>query len=155
MNVELNFIEGEHKDLLLTLKKASIQGGRAGDEFAKVFEIFRGHMEKEANSVLPLISYLSDRLLSKSLIDKAKLIAARDSFEYEYDDFLNEHSQMVALLKEIVSISGNEHRKDNSGLALRMMGHLQLEESVIYPAAFASGDLLEWERELLGQKIRY
>ena len=148
-------METEHRELLREIEDASANRDRTGILFSKVFEIFREHLNTETRTVFPLVSYLSERLEVKTMIDKSKLIVARDLFEDEYEHMLQEHSRMNSLLSEVQELGKGKRNEKARTLAERLISHVRLEEEILYPAAFASGDLISWERELLGQKIRY
>ena len=155
MNAKLNLIENEHLELLESIRYASKEATEAGNLYSQILSLFEKHMDKERKTVFPLLGYLSDRLLSKSMIDKSKLIEARDAFENEYEHMLEEHLAISSLLQKVIENGIRRKATDSVELAEKLLHHVELEEEMLYPAAFASGDLIEWERELLGARIKY
>lgn len=155
MNQTMGLIEVEHQQFLEEIMIASQKREESGALFGKVLRIYRRHMDLETRTVFPLLVYLSDRLMSKSRIDKSKLIEARDGFETLYDQMLREHHEISDLLKQVIALKIREEEDSLRRLAEKLLQHVELEEEILYPAAFASGDLIEWERELLGNRIKY
>lgn len=155
MNATLSFLETEHQELLEEIVNASKQRSESADIFGRVLKIYRKHLDQEKVTVFPLLIYLRDRLRSNSVIEKSTLLEARDRFENFHEEMQMEHTEMSDLLKRILKTELHAQNSKAKSLAERILCHVEMEEEVIYPAAFASGDLIEWERELLGDRINY
>lgn len=148
-------LDHEHETLLEKLDEVSRSNSRTGEIYSEVLRLFRAHLDEENETIVPLLGYLKNRLgeFDNSDVEPLKLASAR--FEDHFDQMLEEHkeiSRQIGLALDELKINPDE---DALHLARELLHHVELEEEVLYPAAFASGDLIEFERELLGQKIKY
>ena len=148
-------LENEHEELLELLGEIARKKTEVGHLFSEVLRIFRYHLVKENESVVPLLAYMKDRLGEYKGNEKNFLNLARAKLEDLYPEMISEHNEMGKLIRLAQIKLEEEQDKLASKLAEQLLHHVELEEELLYPAAFASGDLVEYELELLGDKIRY
>lgn len=155
MTETINIMDREHEELLKKLERFSQLNGLPGEVFTEVAVLFRTHMREENQTILPLLGYLRSRLEEFEVKDITSLKTAASRFENHYDQMLEEHREISRLLKMAMDTLMNSGEEEPMHLVRELLHHVQLEEEILYPAAFAAGDLVEFERELLGQKIKY
>ncbi|AKA49518.1 hypothetical protein IX51_10905 [uncultured archaeon] len=137
-----SFLDREHTYLLEEMQALTGRSDRFGRLFENVLTIFSYHLDREEETVIPLIDYLSRREGSKRLLDVLNIQRAWDGFRQEYDNMLNEHAQMNKLIAEIDDEYSHED-KNISQLIGELKHHIEIEEVILYPAALAVGELLE------------
>ncbi len=141
--------------LLEELDEVSRKAGKVGQLYSDVLGLFRPHLAEENETIVPLLKYNRDRLeeFENKDVEPLKLASAR--FENHFDRMIEEHREISRKLNQILDELKSNPDEDAKHLAHELIHHVELEEEILYPAAFAAGDLLEFERELLGQKIKY
>ena len=150
-----SILDHEHEMLLEELDEVSRKEGRVGQLYSEVLGLFRPHLEEENVTIVPLLKYNRDRLeeFENRDIELLKLASAR--FENHFDRMVAEHREISRRLNLILDELKSNPDEGAEQLAQELIHHVELEEEILYPAAFAAGDLIEFERELLGQKIKY
>ncbi len=154
MSDEKNILDEEHEELIETLGEVARKKTEAGKLFSEVLVIFSYHLDKENETVAPLLAYLKARLGDYRDKDKDALNLARTKFEDSYPEMMQEHEKMAKLIRRAQDSLKENPDKLASDLAEHLLHHVELEEELLYPAAFASGDLAEYELDLLGDKIK-
>ncbi len=147
-----NILDEEHEELKEMLVEAAHKNTEAGRIFSEVFRIFRHHLDKENETVVPLLAYLKDRLGDFMVKDKEALNLARAKFVETYPEMMREHEEMAKLIRSSQDLLKNNTDRFSADLAEHILHHVELEEELLYPAAFASGDLVWHELEMLGDK---
>ncbi len=143
-------LDKEHKELVERLEEASGKGTEAGRVFVDVLGIFRYHLEKENETIVPLLVFLKDRLDEKNQINTAELDEARHRFDDKYCEMIQEHRIMGNLLKKAETALITEEDERSSELIRELMHHVELEEELLYPAAKASGYILKVDETRAG-----
>lgn len=135
-------LEREHGELLDSLSEASRRQDHFGRLFEDVLKIFRYHLDRELETVLPLLEYMHQRNEENRLHDMLRLQEIWSNLRDEYGNLLNEHKQMFRLIGEIDDYPALE--EDHiSDLVQELRKHIELEEQVLYPAALMVGELIE------------
>lgn len=150
-----NILDEEHEELLEMLGEIARQKTEAGRLFSEVLRIFKYHLGRENETIAPLLAYLKGRLGGYKGKEKESLNHARTMFEDSYPAMMQEHEEMAKSIRLAQAFLKDNPDRLASDLAERLLHHVELEEELLYPAAFASGDLVEYELELLGGKIKY
>lgn len=145
----------EHEKLLEDLDDLSRTSGKVGEIYSDVLVLFRAHLERENETVLPLLGYLKSRLKGFNVESMEPLRIASSKLEDHFDQMLIAHKEISRLL-DLVSEELKAEPNDAAGcLAKGLRAHIALEEEVSYPAAFAASDLLDIEKGIMEQKIQY
>lgn len=147
-----NILDEEHEELIEMLGEVASEQTEVGRLFSEVFRIFRHHLDKENQTVAPLLAYLKERLGDYRAKDKEGLDIARAKFKNIYPEMMREHEEMAKLIGMAQNSLKDKPDKLASELADHLLDHVDLEEELLYPAAFASGDLIEFELKLPGDK---
>ncbi|QRF76466.1 Hemerythrin HHE cation binding domain protein [Thermoplasmatales archaeon] len=154
MTDEKNMLDEEHEELIEALGEVAREKTEVGRLFSEVLGIFRTHLNRENETIIPLLGYLKDRLGGYDADGKEALNIARMKFEDSYPEMIQEHEDMAKLIRSAQELLKNTPDRLASDLAGHLLHHVELEEELLYPAAFASGDLVEYELELPGEKIK-
>lgn len=147
-------LDEEHEELIETLGEVAREKTEVGRLFSEVLGIFRTHLNRENETIIPLLGYLKDRLGRYDAGAKEALTIARVKFEDSYSEMIREHEDMAKLIRSAQDLLKSTPDKLASDLAEHLLHHVELEEELLYPAAFASGDLVEYELELPAEKIK-
>lgn len=155
MTEKHSILDHEHEMLLEELDEVSRRSGRIGQIYSEVLTLFRAHLAEENETIVPLLRYNKERLeeFENKDVENLKLASAR--FENHFDRMVGEHREISRKLNHVLDELKSSPDEGAKQLAQELIHHVELEEEILYPAAFAAGDLLEFERELLGQKIKY
>ena len=62
-----SFLDREHTEILETLQAASFTEGSTKRIFSEMLSIFSYHLDREEETVMPLLHYLSERCLFRNL----------------------------------------------------------------------------------------
>ena len=142
-----NILDHEHELLLEELNEISQQNGRIGDIYSQVLHLFREHLGEENETIVPLLGYLKRRL---EKIDGKDIPILRTASERFADNFkrmmLEEHRQISKKLYLAIGELKLNPDEKVLHLAHELIHHVEIEEQILYPAAFAAGDLLRFER---------
>ena len=147
-------LDGEHEELLEMLEEVSSNKAGTGDIFSGVLRIFRNHLKKESETVIPLLGYLKDRLDGVDRGKKIDLSRAGSRFKESYPVMMQEHAEMSNLIRMAQDSVKTKPDKLASKLASDLLHHVTLEEEFLYPAAFASADLVGSENRDSGHEIK-
>jgi hypothetical protein len=141
-----NILDHEHELLLEELNEISQQNGRTGDICSEVLTLFREHLREENETIVPLLGYLKNSLEKIDGKDIPILRTASERFAYNFKRMLEEHREIS--LKLNLAIGELKLKPDEKALHLahELIHHVEIEEQILYPAAFAAGDLLRFER---------
>lgn len=138
-----SLLDREHSELLEKLQELSGRSDGFGRVFENVLKIFSYHLDREEETVMPLLDYISRRTENRRLIDTLMLQRAWEGFTREYDNMVNEHNQMTKLLNEVEDIYPIEGEDEVSRVIRDLKHHMEIEDELLYPAAFTVKDLLE------------
>ncbi len=150
MKEKESFLDKEHTELLEELQFAAESGGKLGETFSEILSLFSYHLDREEETVVPLLEYLSERTVEGNIADYAGLIQAAEGFDEEYESMIKEHSDLNTLSTEAESMLTDDTAKFEQ-LIHKLRHHIALEEEVLYPAAIGAGDIIDYEKPL---KIR-
>ena len=133
-----SMLNEEHTELLSRISEMSGISGEPGRLFAKILEIFSGHLDREEETVIPLVIYLEERIEGSAQADESLGKYAND-FRTEYPTMISEHREMDGMMKQIESISSSD---DAAKLIREIRHHVRMEEEILYPAAMAAADMV-------------
>ena len=133
-----SFLNEEHTELLNEISEMSAATGETGKLFSQLLNIFSGHLDREEETVLPLLRYLHDSVEGPAEASDGLFKAGKD-FRVEYETMENEHKAMDKIMNVI----------ESSGAAGKVMEliwhirhHVTLESEIIYPAAMAAANMV-------------
>ena len=133
---EKNILDEEHEELIEMLGEVARKKTETGRLFSEVLRIFRYHLDKENETVGPLLAYLRERLGEYMTKDKESLNHARTMFEDSYPAMMREHEEMAKLFKILGNVptkrTDDEKRELFSDLLELLTEHNSYEESFIY-----------------------
>ncbi|MHB1708625.1 MAG: hemerythrin domain-containing protein [Thermoplasmataceae archaeon] len=136
-------LDREHKEILEELETVSSENTEAGRVFGEILHIFSRHLDTENETIVPLLNFLGDRLCGDISVDLDKLNVSNRKFNSNYDEMIREHESISVLIGKAKKTLKTEPDKHAMDLADELIHHVELEEALLYPAAFAAGDLVE------------
>ena len=147
-------LDQEHEELVEQIDKISHEDTEVGRIYAEVLRIFRLHLERENDTIVPLVKHLKERIDGFGEERTNSLREAKKKFEESYGTMMREHEE----LSKLIRLAENSIKTGMDPLAAdlseKLLHHVELEEEILYPAAFASGDLLEFEKEIASRELR-
>jgi iron-sulfur cluster repair protein YtfE (RIC family) len=132
----------DHGEIHDRLARAARQPGAIGETAQRVARYFTQHAAKEERLVLPLIELLPLVAHGRPEASLSKTFPLFGEFEGSVKDMVAEHHMIEAALEMLVAAAHAEERPEFAALAARLVGHMRLEEAVIYPAALLLGKYL-------------
>ena len=139
-----SFLDREHTEILEALQAAYLTEGSTKRIFSEMLSIFSYQLDREEETVMPLLHYLSERVTENHVLDYPLLRLQAHEFSTEFDNMLSEHQK----LSELAYLAGNLISSD-SGEEIEQLGrlkhHMLTEEEILYPAAKGAVELLEHE----------
>ena len=139
-------IRMQHEQLRDLLVTTAHGGGRVGATAQRVKRLLEPHMAKEERCAMPLLGLLVElaRSGTAGAVGEASTIA--EELQAEYQNLLSEHRMIAAAIDEMLDAAKAEDRPDCADVALQILNHAYLEESVLYPAAMLAGQQLKRRR---------
>ncbi|MEM3671444.1 MAG: hemerythrin domain-containing protein [Thermoprotei archaeon] len=141
----------EHRELLDSLESLAARSDSLGVDARRILVDFRPHMEKEEELVLPVLGVLGE-LAPFILGDDGKPVELTDTLSAKYRSLFEEHKGM---LHSILKFRDSALKIGDQGameLAENLMHHIELEESVLYPASLIALKYVESFHPARGRK---
>jgi iron-sulfur cluster repair protein YtfE (RIC family) len=129
----------EHGEIHDRLVHAAREPGPIGEAARRVERFFDQHAAKEERLVAPLLELLPRVARHKPDSSMARALPLFDEFSGAVDDMISEHHVISAALEALVAAAHAADRPEFAALAARLVSHMRLEETVIYPAALLLG----------------
>lgn len=139
---EASPFSADHGEIHDRLTRASRESGPIGEAAKRVARYFAQHAEKEERLVAPLLALLPRAARARPEPAMADALPLYDRLLASHDDMVAEHRVISAGLEALVSAAHAAQRPEFAELAARLVGHMRLEETVIYPAALLVGRYL-------------
>lgn len=117
--------------------------GMKNGAFPKLLALFRAHLDKENQTVAPLLGYLLNRQEGHEQVDAAALKMANSKLGALYKELMDEHAEIKELLGKVNEVQMDDQRVAADSLVRELLHHIRLEEEIIYPAALAARELIE------------
>jgi hypothetical protein len=132
----------EHEELHDELKKATMIRGAVGKAAKHVAEVLHPHFEKENELALPIIGITRELGEGKSSEDYSKALELFERFRPEYENMLNEHTEIVTSLEKLEAAARKAKNRAVLKFAHKLILHAKTEEDLTYPAVLMAGRLL-------------
>jgi iron-sulfur cluster repair protein YtfE (RIC family) len=132
----------DHGEIHDRLVQAAREAGAIGETARRVERFFSQHAAKEERLVAPLLALLPRLARHKPDAEMAQVLRLYDEFSGALDDMISEHHVISAALEDLVAAAHAAERPEFAALAARLVSHMRLEESVLYPAAVLVGKYL-------------
>lgn len=128
-----------HQELRDLLVHTTHHGGRVGETARRVLRLFEPHLEKEERYAMPVLGLLADLVRGGPTGSMRDALPLVDEFHAQYENLLAEHRMIAAALEEMLDAAKAEDKGDCADVAMQILNHAYLEESVLYPAAMLAG----------------
>lgn len=135
-------LSADHGEIHDRLALAARERGPIGEAAKRVARHFAQHAEKEEKLVAPLLALLPRAARERPDPAMAEALPRYDRLLASIDDLAAEHRVISAGLEALIAAARAEQRTEFAELAARLVDHMRLEESVIYPAALLAGRYL-------------
>lgn len=132
----------DHGEIHDRLTRAARERGPIGEAAKRVARHFAQHAEKEEKLVAPLLALLPRAARERPDAAMTEALPLYDRLLASHEDLVAEHRVISAGLEALVSAAHAAQRPEFAELAARLVGHMRLEEMVIYPAALLVGRYL-------------
>lgn len=132
----------EQEELQTDLAEAARVGGAVGEAAQAVAKVLRSHFVRETQFAMPPLGLLRPLAEGRWTPEMPDVLALTDLLKKEMPRMLEEHRSLVAALKVLGTMAGNENRAEYAWLAEKLILHARTEEEVLYPAALLVGEYL-------------
>lgn len=136
------FLDREHSELLEQMSEIAAGKGRIAELYGEILSIFSYHLDKEEETVIPLLGYLKSRDTGQNKGRLRDLESASRKFIGDAEEMVFEHSKMAQLIEKAASAMGSDSSGKAADLGRSLLHHVELEEEILYPAAKAACELL-------------
>lgn len=147
----MHILELEHEGFYRRVSEIIDSESNCWNYFAELVKTIEKHSRLEENVLVPLLTFIGNRSLSRSPEEIDNLNSLYDRFIENYDRLVSEHVSMRKILKDI---RGQTYRIDITKLVDEILHHMKMEEEMAYPAALAAGELLNSNHLRYTGKIR-
>lgn len=147
MDHEDDILKEEHSRLVISMNGISQDPGKTGKAFSEVLKIFRYHLDREEGTVIPLLSYLKERMCKGGRTVDDSLVTAADNLSVELESMLEEHRQIEDLLGRIMDLPKEKQTEMALEIVAELRHHVALEEQMLYPAAMAATELIKLKKK--------
>ena len=130
----------EHRELHLRLEAQTPLPGALGKAARRLASILRGHLLREEQFAFPLLSLLPHLVEGTVGEEMSIALPVADRFRRELARLKEDHVLMVDALEEYAEAARREGRPEDATLAIELLEHARLEESILYPAALMVGE---------------
>ena len=141
MRLEIpDVLRREHRALHLQLQSATVLTSPLGDAARKLAAVLHGHLLREEQFALPLLSVLPH--LAEGVVgdEMAIVLPIADRLRGELRHLRQEHVAIVSSLEEFAEAARAEGRAEYEALARTLIEHVRVEEAILYPAALLAGE---------------
>ncbi len=128
-----------HQEMRDQLLRTTHQGGRVGETARRVLRLFEPHLEKEERYAMPVLGLVPELAGSGPTASMREVLPLIEEFHAQYENLLAEHRMIAAALEEMLDAAKSEDKPDCADVAMQILNHASLEESVLYPAAMLAG----------------
>ena len=136
-------LQRDRDDLRGQLTQVAGEEGPLGEEASRGVHILHAHILREDQFALPPLSLLP--LLANGFVwaEMGPGMAMAETLKANLPDMLEDHEEMLVVLRALERAARQAGRSDVAQLAQRLMEHAELEAEVLYPAAIVAGRFLE------------
>ncbi|WP_082522072.1 hemerythrin domain-containing protein [Ramlibacter sp. Leaf400] len=134
-------LRAEHEELHARLLAATREPGEVGEAAREVARLLHPHFVREEEFALPPLALLGP-LARGETQGMSDVLPMTRRLKAELPSMLAEHRQIVGALEKLRSAARKAGREEHERFADALVLHAQTEESVLYPAALAVGELV-------------
>jgi iron-sulfur cluster repair protein YtfE (RIC family) len=149
------FLDREHSELLEQMSEIAAGKGKVAELYGEILSIFSYHLDKEEETVIPLLAYLKSRSTARSEVGFHDLESASRKFIGDAEEMISEHREMAQIIEKVASAKESGSSQKAAEIGRSLLHHVELEEEILYPAAEAACELLALEKNsTAGRQVR-
>ena len=139
MNTEIDALRSEHSHLLEKINDLAQRESGSSKIFKELRELSYLHVEREQETIIPLLRYLKLRLDGKTEKYPPNPLELRNRMILGYGALIEDHVHIMNLLEEAFH---ETYQVEVTEFVKNIAHHIALEEQVLYPAAMVAVDLI-------------
>ena len=132
----------EHQETIERLSFLAKRPGAVGVEARKALEIFKHHIARENEFILPALSLLPVLADGKVTPDMRWALTMSDRVRSEREEIFQEHTRVTAVLNALVTAARRAHDKEAVEFGLAAAGDSLNDLEVLEPTVLMIGDYL-------------
>ena len=132
----------EHEDTLERLTTLSQHKGVVGTEARKALALFRQHIQREQEFILPPLTLLPVLADGKVTPDMKWAIAMADRIKAEREQIFQEHTKITDAMNDLATAARKAHDKDALEFAQAAAADSLNDVELLEPMAIVIGDYL-------------
>jgi len=133
----------EHDDTLQRLTTLSRKAGPVGSEASKALTLFKQHLKREEEFILPPLTLLHDLSDGKISPDMKWAIAMSDRVKAEREKTYQEHTQITDAMNALAAAARKAHDKPALDFAQAAVAESLNDLELIEPMSIVIGDYLK------------
>ncbi|MCL6090226.1 MAG: hemerythrin domain-containing protein [Candidatus Thermoplasmatota archaeon] len=144
MDTEIDALRSEHSYLLEKINDLAQREAGSSKIFIELRKLSYLHIEREQETIIPLLRYLKYRLDGKNKKYSPDLNEIRNKMILGYGELIEDHINIMNLLEEAFH---ETYQVEVMEFVKNIAHHIALEEQIFYPAAMAAVDLIMIDAE--------
>lgn len=132
----------EHEDTINQLSLLARRPGAVGDVARKALVLFKQHVAREQEYVMPPLTLLPDLADGKVTPDMAWAVAMADRVKADREQIFQEHTRLTEALNAILVAAEHAHDKDAIAFAQAAAADSLNDVEILEPMVLVVGDYL-------------
>lgn len=132
----------EHEEIHQELAKIASLTGPIGEAAREVSMVLQPHFEKEEAFALPPLDILPQLAQGVVTPEMEAVLPLVQRLRSEWDHLMADHKVIIAALDRLIEEATAADKLEYVQFAERLIHHMLIEETVLYPTAFLIGDYL-------------
>jgi hypothetical protein len=132
----------EHAETLEQLTMLGKRPGKVGEVARRAIEIFKLHVERENEFIMPPLTLLPVLADGQVTPDMAWAVAMTDRVRAEREEIFQEHTRVTEVLNELVEAADAAHDKDAQEFAESAAGDSLNDVEILEPTVLLIGDYI-------------
>jgi hemerythrin superfamily protein len=149
-----SILDREHDEIIEQLEDASTGDNGTSRLFREMRSKFLTHLEKENETIIPLLSYVKETANGAGIGKNSIYITAGEKFNRESDTMVSEHRTMQNLVGNVMEQLKIHPDGKLSKLARILLEHIEFEEEFLYPSAKMAARTIKLEQETSRMTVR-
>ena len=135
-------IKLDHEEAIQQLTAVALRKGRTGEIARKALEVFKAHIRREEEYILPPLTLAPAIAEGHVTPDMRWAIAMADRIKADREVIFEEHTAITSLMLQLAEAARRTHEKDVYELAQTLVADSLSDLEVMAPAAVVIGEYL-------------
>ena len=132
----------DHEEAIRQLTAVAHRKGRTGEIARKALEVFKAHIRREEEYILPPLTLAPAIAEGRVTPDMRWAIAMVDRIKADREIIFTEHTTITAWMNQLAEAARRSHEKDVLELARTLVADSLTDTEVMEPAAIVIGEYL-------------